>query len=183
MLFAVLVNSLLKDWPGRVKFVDDTTAIEVIPCCSPSFLPIVVNQISDFANERGIVVNSKKCKEMILTLLKYKHSENDIFIGDDLVERVKSFKLLSVWLKNNLSWELHVDKLLKKANSCIYALRLLKKAGLNPSDIVHIYCSLIRSQIEYALSVWSVLPNTLSDLIEAACAKEGVKDRLSLFII
>jgi hypothetical protein len=24
LLFAVLVNSLLKDWPGRVKFFDDT---------------------------------------------------------------------------------------------------------------------------------------------------------------
>ena len=57
---------------------------------------------------------------------------------------------------------MHVDKLLNKANS-----RLLKKAGLNPSDIVHIYCSLIRSQIEYASPVWSGLPNTLSDLIEA----------------
>ena len=128
LLFAVLVNSLLKDWPGRVKFVDDTTAIEVIPRCSPSFLPIVVNQISDFANERGMVLNPKKCKEMITTFLKYRHSENDIFIGDDLAETVNSFKLLGVWLTNNLSWELHVDKLLKKTNSRIYALRLLKKA-------------------------------------------------------
>ena len=34
LLFAVLVSSLLKDWPGRIKFVDDTTAI-VIPRCSP----------------------------------------------------------------------------------------------------------------------------------------------------
>ena len=100
---------------------------------------------------------------MIIPFLKYKHSENDIFIGGDLVERVKSFKLLGVWLTNNLSWELHVDKLLKKANSRNYALRLLKKAGLNLSDIVHIYCSLIR----YASPVWSGLPNTLSDLIEA----------------
>ena len=161
-----LLIPCLKDWPGRVKFVDDTTAIEVIPHCSPSFLPIVVNQISDFANERGMVLNPKKCKEMI-TFLKYRHSENDIFIGDDLVETVNSFKLLGVWLTNNLSWELHVDKLLKKTNSRIYALRLLKKAGLNPLDIVHICCSFIKSQIEYASPVWSGLPNTLSVLLEA----------------
>ncbi|CAB3993754.1 Hypothetical predicted protein [Paramuricea clavata] len=31
LLFAVLVNSLLMDWPGRVKFVDDTTVLEIIP--------------------------------------------------------------------------------------------------------------------------------------------------------
>ena len=74
-----------------------------------------------------MVLNPNKCKEMIITFLKYKHSENDIFIGDDLMERVNSFKLLGVWLTNNLSWELHVDKLLKKANSRIYALRLLQR--------------------------------------------------------
>ena len=82
---------------------------------------------------------------MIITFLKYKHSETDIFIGDDLVKRVNSFKLLGVWLTNNLSLELHVDESLNKAHSRIYALRPLKKAGLNPSDIGHIYCSLIRS--------------------------------------
>ncbi|CAB4011843.1 RNA-directed DNA polymerase from mobile element jockey, partial [Paramuricea clavata] len=147
LLFGVLVNSLLKDWPGRVKFVDDTTVLEIIPRCSPSFLPIIVDQISDYANERGMRLNPKKCKDMVITFLKYKLVENYIFIGGDVVERVSSFKLLGVWLTNNLSWDIHVDKILKKANSRIYALRLLKKAGLSPLNIVHIYCAVIRSQL------------------------------------
>ena len=42
-----------------------------------------------------------------------------------------SVKLLGVWISNDLSWNVHVDKVLKKANSSIYALRLLKKAGLH----------------------------------------------------
>jgi hypothetical protein len=102
-----------------------------------------------------------------ITFLKYKLIENDIFIGGDVVERVSSFKLLGVWLTNNLSWDIHGDKILKKANSRIYALRLLKKAGLSPLNIVHIYCAVIRSQLEYASPVWSALPKTLSDLIES----------------
>jgi hypothetical protein len=105
-------------------------------------------------------LNPKKCKDMVITFLKYKLIENDIFIGGDVVERVSSFKLLGVWLTNN-------HKILKKANSRIYALRLLKKAGLSPLNIVHIYCSVIRSQLEYASPVWSALPKTLSDLIES----------------
>ncbi len=84
-----------------------------------------------------------------------------------MVERIPYFKLLGVWLTNNLSWNVHVDKILKKANSRIYALRLLKRAGLNPVDIVHIYCSVIRSQLEYASPVWSALPKTLSDIVES----------------
>lgn len=31
LLFAVLINSLLKDWPGGIKFVDDTSALEIVP--------------------------------------------------------------------------------------------------------------------------------------------------------
>ena len=42
LLFAVLLNLLLKDWPGRIKFVDDTSALEIVPRYSPSLLPMVV---------------------------------------------------------------------------------------------------------------------------------------------
>ena len=55
----------------------------------------------------------------------------------------------------------------KKANSHLYALRLLKKAGLQSSDIVQIYISFIRSGIEYASSVWSSIPKSLSGLLES----------------
>ena len=51
---------------------------------------------------------------------------------------------------------------LKKANSRLYALRLLKKAGLLPADIVQIYVSFMRSRIEYESPVWSSLTKSLS---------------------
>ena len=58
---------------------------------------------------------------------------------------MSSFKLLGVWISNDLSWNTHVDMVLKKANSRLYALRLLKKAGLQASHIVQIYISFISS--------------------------------------
>ena len=97
-------------------------------------------------------------------------------------ESLYSFKLLGVWLTNNLSWDIHVDKILKKANSRIYALRLSKKAGLSPLKIVHIYCTVIRSQLEYASPVWSALPKTLSDIIESV-QKRALKSRIPLYLM
>ena len=168
LLFAVLINSLLKDWPGRIKFVDDTSALEIIPRYSPSLMPLVVNDISAFASARGMELNHKKCKQMVISFLKYKGSDdNQIFVAGNPVEIVSSFKLLGVWISNDLSWNTHVDMVLKKANSRLYALRLLKKAGLLPADIVEIYVSFIRSRIEYASPVWSSLPKSLSDLLES----------------
>ena len=158
LLFAVLINSSLKDWPGRIKFVDDTSAFEIIPRYSPSLMPLVVNDISAFASARGMELNHKKCKQMVISFLKYKGSDE---------KDLSSFKLLGVWISNDLSLNTHVDMVLKKANSRLYALRLLKKAGLLPADIVEIYVSFIRSRIEYASPVWSSLPKSLSDLLES----------------
>ena len=39
LLFAVLVNRLCQDWPERIKYVDDTSVFEIVPRCSPSYLP------------------------------------------------------------------------------------------------------------------------------------------------
>ena len=54
-----------------------------------------------------------------------------------------------------------------KANKRLYALRTLKKAGVQPSDLVGIYHALIRSVLEYAAPVWSGLPVYLSEVLEA----------------
>ena len=139
LLFAVLINSLLKDWPERIKFVDDNSALEIIPRYSLSLMPLVVNDISGFASARGMKLYHKKCKQMMISFLKYKGSdENQIFVAGNPVEFVSSFKLLGAWVSNDLSWNTHIDMVLKKGNSHLYAWRLLKKADFLPADIVQI---------------------------------------------
>jgi hypothetical protein len=60
LLFSILVNPLLRDWNGRLKFVDDKTALEVVQRCSSSVLPLVVEEISKFSSARGMELNPKK---------------------------------------------------------------------------------------------------------------------------
>lgn len=168
LLFVILINSLLVDWHGRIKFVDDSSFLEVIPRCSPCLLPSVVNDISRFAAKRGMELNSKKCKEMVVSFLKYELTRFDpIYISGLPVERVSCFKLLGVTISDDLTWNAHVDSVLKKANSRLYALRQLKKAGLSEGDLVNIYCSFLRPCAEYASPVWSNLTECLSKLIES----------------
>ena len=44
-LFAIMVNKLLMNWHMRTKYVDDTTAFEIIPRNSVSMLDVVVREI------------------------------------------------------------------------------------------------------------------------------------------
>ncbi len=168
LLFAVLVNSLLSNWQGRMKFVDDTSALEIVPRCSPSLLPVVVNEVNNFATDRGMKLNPKKCREMLISFLKYSLSNFDtIHISGMPVEKVPSYKLLGLILSEYLTWNSHIDYILKKANSRLYALRQLKKAGLSQHDLILIYCSFIRSCVEYASPAWSDLTVSLAKLIES----------------
>ena len=70
LLFAILVNPLLKDWNGRLKFVDDTTALEVVPRCSPSVMPLVVDDISQFSSTGYIDLITIYCS-VIRFILEY----------------------------------------------------------------------------------------------------------------
>ena len=55
---------------------------------------------------------------------------------------------------------------MKKANRRLYAIRQLKKCGVPQGDLVSIYCSLVRSILEYASVVFANLPKYLSQDLE-----------------
>ena len=41
--FDILINPLLEDWKGHIKFVDDTSIFEIIPRCFPSLCNPLTN--------------------------------------------------------------------------------------------------------------------------------------------
>ena len=67
---------------------------------------------------------------------------------------------------------MHCDYIVKRNNGRLYALRQLKKSKVPSVDIVHIYCALIRSILEYASAVFAGLPKYL------ACYLENVQKRV-----
>ena len=48
ILFAVMTNNLLREWHLRIEFVDDTTALEILPRNGNSLLNVAVNDIHKF---------------------------------------------------------------------------------------------------------------------------------------
>ena len=167
MLFAILVNQLVSSWPLCAKYVDDTTICEVVPRCSPSYLQVLVNEINEFATVEACDLIQKKCKEMEINFLKHQCVNlQPLVVGDTVAKQVDNYKLLGVYISSGLSWNEHVDFIVKKATKRLYSLRILRKAGVQEADLVRIYCSLIRSVLEYGAPVWSDLPGYLSNIIE-----------------
>ena len=163
VLFAVMVNDLVQSWGARIKFVDDLTVLEVVPRNSPSLLNVVVDDIYAFAVKNNMRLNPRKCKSITIDFLHYNSCvPRPITVGGSDIEQVSTFKLLGVHLSEDLTWAVHCDYIVKKANRRLYALRQLKKCKVPSADIVHIYCALIRSILEYASAVFADLPKYLA---------------------
>ena len=88
-------------------------------------------------------------------------------INDSCLERVSKFKLLQVQQQDNLYQNHHVEQTVKKANKRLYFLRKCRKANL-PTEIgITIYCTRIRTLLEYASLVWGSLPKHLAKALQS----------------
>ncbi|PFX20773.1 putative RNA-directed DNA polymerase from transposon BS [Stylophora pistillata] len=167
LLFAVMVDDLVSAWAPRAKYVDDLTVIEIIPTNSPSVLNYIVNDINSYACQNNMRLNPRKCKVLTVDFLLYNSCvPMPIMVGGSLVEQVPSFKLLGVHVSEDLTWTVHIDWLVKRANRRMFALRQLRKCGVPPKDIVAVYCALVRSILEYASAVFADLPKYLDNALE-----------------
>ena len=89
-----------------------------------------------------------------------------IIIGSNLIERTTSYKILGVIMSNDLSWNNHAKYITKKATKKIYSLRLLCRAGVQPSNILKVYLTTITPVLECAVLVRQNIPGYVSDAIE-----------------
>ena len=78
-----------------------------------------------------------------------------------------SAKILGMTLSSDLTWNDHVNEPIRRANKRLYFLVLLKRAGVNPCDIIHFYCTVVRPVLEYCSPIFHhALPEYLIKDIE-----------------
>ena len=139
-----MTNNLLKDWKLRIKFVEDTTALDILPRNGCSLFNLVANGIYNFSSDHNMSLNLKKCKEM---LVNFMHNHNfllsPIIFGNNVVDRVPICKLIGVYISNY-----HIDYTFKKASKPLFSLLVLKKAGVPYSRLIlKVYLTTIRPVI------------------------------------
>lgn len=74
-------------------------------------------------------------------------------LDNTALESVSSYKYLGVHITNDLSWKKHIDFITNKANRMLGYLR--RNFHSAPSSIkLLFYKTIVRSQLEYASSIW-----------------------------
>ena len=99
-----------------------------------------------------MTLNYDKTKELLIDFRRKKDNIPDITMCKTSIERVKFAKLLGVF--NDLGWDEHVNYICQKGSKRLYFIRVLKMVGVDPPDLVKIFCATLRSVLEYACEVW-----------------------------
>lgn len=153
--FRLLINDLSFNLFYE-KYVDDTTAVSSSDDPLDDALQNAANYLCGWCKNNGMQINVFKTTEMIIYFGKL--FGNDFIpalkIGNTQIRRVESFKLLGVVFSSDLSWSFHVSYILQKVSRRFFIIWQLMKSGISIKDVIIVYCSLMRSVLEYACPVW-----------------------------
>ena len=139
ILFMIMINDLLKDWESRWKYVDDTTLSETVIVNEESVLQCTLDGKNLWCEENDMVLNTRKCKEILICFWKKKPNFQQLTVNNYPVEHVNSAKLLGVMLSSDLKWNEHVAYIVKKSSRRLYMLHLLKRANADKKTLIAVY--------------------------------------------
>ena len=107
--------------------------------------------------ENRVQLNTEKCQEMRISFTKLQQEFESILINGDALELVENVKLLGLHISSNLTWNIHINELVKKAFKRLYFLIQLKRAKVaRTTDLGLFYSSCIRSIMDshYAVPIF-----------------------------
>ena len=110
----------------------------------------VLNAFLECTEVNDMSCNTSKCIELSIA----KKGVTPNFPPLCGIEQSDSFTLLGVTLQNDCKFSSHVKGKLRKANKCLYILRLLRKDGYAQVEIDHLFKAIVLPKITYALPVY-----------------------------
>ena len=151
LLFLCYINDLPDCVSSQVRlFADDCLLYRPIKNQSDHIaLQKDLQNLTSWANTWGMSFNAKKC------YLLRSRSKSSFFytIKDSILQQVKNSPYLGVTISDDFKWSMHVNKITAKAGAMLGLLkRNLKHCPMECKKLG--YISLVRSNLEYAASIW-----------------------------
>ncbi|CAB4007742.1 Hypothetical predicted protein, partial [Paramuricea clavata] len=92
-LFLIMINDLKKHSENLWKYVDDTTASEVVLQGEHSEAQLIANEILDWSNINRMQLNADKCHEIRISFARNQPELNPISIENQIIEVVSKMML------------------------------------------------------------------------------------------
>ena len=124
-----------------------------------------LNNLHQWSVRNSMNFNVKKCKIMKISK-KLQPLTSSFLLENSELEEVKEFKDLGVITNHHLSWNPHIDHVVSKANRMLGLIKRTCKGLDDPKTLRTLYCSLVRSNLEYCSVVWSPYTKRNIDKLE-----------------
>jgi exonuclease III len=180
ILFLLYINDVNNSDSEAIftKFADDTTVLTTGSSIKEATdkMNRSMKNIDLWFSQNKLNLNPSKTRYMIFNPDKKDPDINNsqlVKIGDEYLERVwrkgkeKAFKLVGVWIDEDLKWTTHINTVQKKINSALYGL---SKTGrtLSSRNKRLLYMGLIQSHLVFGAPFWGMAKKTrLAPLITA----------------
>lgn len=159
------VNLALKG--PRLSFADDLKMY--LRICSINDCYFLQQQLHSFENwcrVNRMVVNPTKCS--VISFSRKKESINfDYELSGTMIERTTHVKDLGVILDSQLTYKLHLSYVVDKASRVLGFIFRMAKSFSDIHCLKTLYCSLVRSTLEYCSVVWNPNYQNGADRIES----------------
>lgn len=156
LIFIIYVNDLYELLSSfNLSYADDLKIFRVIASSADCVeLQEDINRLLIWCDDNGMRVNSKKCK-VISFSRSNSISLHQYNMGLDFLERVDSICDLGVTIDSKLRFNEHISIITAKAFTVLGFIRRHASGFTDIYCLKTLFCSLVRSILEYASPVWS----------------------------
>ena len=124
-----------------------------------------IDAVHEWCQLNGMQLNVDKCKSICFSRL-LTHLHYEYRVNNQSMERVNSIRDLGVIFDQKLKFNEQVSSVTAKAFATLGFLRRNTADFDDPYALKTLYCSLIRSTLEYAVQIWAPQHSTMRDRIE-----------------
>ncbi|XP_051891718.1 uncharacterized protein LOC127581382 [Pristis pectinata] len=136
-------------------FADDTAVVGRISDGNEPAYRSEIDRLVKWSRNNNLTLNVSKINKMIVDFRKGKSGEHTpVLIEGSAVERVSSFKFLCVNISEDLSWDQHIDAIMKKARQQLYFVRSLRRFGMSPKDLTNFYRCTVENILTGCITAW-----------------------------
>ena len=161
-----MINNLVLSNACIWTYMDDTTTAEVVPKGETSGAQLIADKVAEWSQNNRVQLNPDKRKELRVSIARKKEVFESIKIGGKNLEAVSSAKLLGVTISSDLSWNEHINKVIKKSSKRLYFLVLSKMAEV-PCEVLKLfYTTCIKSVLDYVPVLYYSLLKYLTHELE-----------------
>jgi hypothetical protein len=160
ILFSIFLSDLIEVIYYRdvkiIKYADDIIFIfgSNNTCLYIAKINNILSFMSSYCIKNQLQMNMSKTK--ILHISHKSNIELELNLKNEYPDIVvNELCYLGVSFTSNLSWNTHINNIVKRASSRLYALRFLKNAGCSQEKLSIVYFGIIRQVLEYACQVFA----------------------------